>query len=63
MTTVCLWLMNPHRLCPYIGVGSRDGDLVEPIVIVDHAVAGPGGGQLTAQHPPGQAEVHHALHG
>lgn len=45
----------------YICVGSFDGELAEPLVVVDGAVAGLGGGQLSAQHPPGQAEAHHAL--
>lgn len=49
-------------MCPYVCVGSVDGELVEPLVVVDHAVAGLGGDQLTAQHPPGHAEVHHVLH-
>lgn len=48
----------PH---PYIDVGSFDGELVEPLVVVDHAAVGLGGGQLRTQHAPGQTEVHHAL--
>lgn len=61
MTPVYLQLGH-SVLCPYIRVGSYDGELVEPLVVVDHAVAGLAGDQLTAQHPPGQPEVHHTLH-
>ena len=57
---VCVW-EGGGILHPYINVGSFDGELVEPLVVADHAVAGLGGGQLRAQHAPGQPEVHHAL--
>lgn len=49
--------------CPHIRVGPFDGELVDPRVVVDHVVAGLGGDELAAQHPPGQAEAHHTLHG
>ena len=49
-------------MCHYIRIGSFDGELVEPLVVVYHAFAGPAGDQLTTKHPPGQTEAHHALH-
>lgn len=55
---VCVYVCALH---PYIDVGSFDGELVEPLVVFDHAIAGLGGGQLGAQHAPGQTEVHHTL--
>lgn len=61
VTTIYLQLGN-SALRPYVCVGSFDGELAEPLVVVDQPVAGLGGDQLTAQHPPGQTEVHHTLH-
>lgn len=40
-------------LFPYIYVGSFDGELIKPLVVVNHAVACSGRDQLRAQHPPG----------
>lgn len=47
---------------PYVSVGPFDGQLVEPLAVVDEAVAALAADQLRAQHPPGKAQSHHALH-
>lgn len=58
--TVLKW---DNSICvTHVRVGSFDGELVDPLVVVDHAVGDLAGDQLIAQHPPGQPEVHHALH-
>lgn len=51
------------RIRSYVCVCALDGELVEPGVVVDHAFAALAGDQLAAEHPPGQVEVHDALHG
>lgn len=61
-TLVFLWLPRFSSWITHFRVGSFDGELVEPLVVVDHAVTGLTGDQLIAQHPPGKTEVQHALH-
>lgn len=54
--------LNISKYSFYISVGSFDGQLIEPLVVIDHAVSGFAFDQLKAQHSPGQAKVHHTLH-
>lgn len=54
---------TPTPAASYVCVRPLDGELVEPGVVVDHAVAALAGDQLAAEHPPGQVEMHDALHG
>lgn len=55
-------LPKPVLRSSYVSVASRDGELVEPLVVVYYAFDVLAGDQLRAQHPPGQVQVHHVLH-
>ena len=49
-------------VCAYLFVGLHDGELLEPALVVQHAVLS-GAHQLRAQHAPRQGQMKHCLHG